>query len=588
MDERMQQNNIATAIISKDSASFKIERKWALKVALLAMAITMIPYLFGYSLTGAGPAFSKFNWLGYNIDDSLVYFSWMRQSSEGHFFQLNLFTTEKQKGHQFNLFFDVLGWLKALLHIPIWAIYHISRMTLGVLFLYICWRFIEVIFKDVGARKTVFLMLCFSAGLGWIPGLWKQTGLMSPVDVWQPEAITFLCLYLSPLFLISLILMVGIIGGLYIADKTGSWKAATYAGIFGLILGNIHTYDVITLITIWSIWLIVQSIRKRRMDWLAWGHAFYAGAWTAISTGYMFYIFQSDAVFHKRVDVPTLSPTPWLYLAAYAPQLLLALIGLYMVWKKGWKDDGNKNPWLSQDIYVFLWVWSLATFLAAYLPVAYQRKMLMGEHIPLSFLAGASLWMILSELNINKKYIWVYCTIAFLSITNIRFMLRDMTRYVEDRSQSMIHRPYLYAGEVRALDWIRDHTPRDAPVQPLPWITITADHKLAFYDITLANMTPGKTGHAVEAGHWGETPDFIKNMDMWVHFILPGGDDQSKIDLLRETGIRYIIFSQKRPETHTSPEDTQLLREFLKTPPSWLKKIPEASSEDADVYEVRL
>ena len=52
------------------------------------------------------------------------------------------------------------------------------------------------------------LVICFSAGLGWIPGLWETGSLGGPVDKWQPEAITFLSLYIFPLFIVSLLLMI--------------------------------------------------------------------------------------------------------------------------------------------------------------------------------------------------------------------------------------------------------------------------------------------------------------------------------------------------------------------------------------------
>ena len=58
-----------------------------------------------------------------------------------------------------------------------------------------------------------------SSGIGWlIPHVQSPVG---SVDVWQPEAITFLSIYLNPLFLAGLILMLGSFYYLLLARKHG-------------------------------------------------------------------------------------------------------------------------------------------------------------------------------------------------------------------------------------------------------------------------------------------------------------------------------------------------------------------------------
>src|SRR5206468_3459306 len=112
---------------------------------------------------------------------------------------------------QFNLFFLALGWLSALLHVPPTVMYQAARVVLGVALLRAVWWLLEMWLADPRARRAAFLCVCFSAGLGWMPGLWEQGILRGPADTWQPEAVTFLSLYLFPLFVVSLLLMVGVI-----------------------------------------------------------------------------------------------------------------------------------------------------------------------------------------------------------------------------------------------------------------------------------------------------------------------------------------------------------------------------------------
>jgi hypothetical protein len=590
------------------------QQRWALRVAMAAMALTMLPYLFGYTLLGANPARGWFSWLGYNLDDSCVYLSWMRQAADGHFFQRNLFTTEPQWGHQFNLFFLALGGIAGLAHLPLLLVYHAARLILGIAFLRAVWWLIEMLLADARAQRAAYLVVCFSAGLGWLPGLWRQSGINSPVDVWQPESTTFLCLYLSPLFLVSLLLMAGVLGWLWVAEQRRSWRPSVYAGMCGLLLGNIHTYDVITLCVIWGGFLLARAVVQKRWNWGAWGRALVAGALTAVSTGYMFYLVKTEAVFAQRVAVPTLSPAFSLYALGYGPVLVLALVGALGVGRAALENEetrkwgngemaalspGSDSRLTTHDSRLFLIVWSVLNIAVAYLPVSFNRKMLMGAHVPLAILAGVALWRLLRRFTppdppLRKggtKGGWRWpaglaAALLLLSPTNGRFMLRDAQNFQDNRGQSRIQRPYMYAGEVQALLWLREHAPPGAAIQPLPWIIRISERQIAFFDTTVACFTPGLTGHPVHAGHWGETPDFPTTMGLWARFLNPATPDAWRRDLLRRSKVRYVVFTQKHDETQDETTENYLLSVLRGSPPPYLRLLPEASNADADVYEV--
>jgi hypothetical protein len=560
--------------------ALRAHRRWVWIPAVAVMLVTLIPYLWGASLAGARPALGVYSWFTFNTTDHCVYLSWMRQAADGHFFQRNLFTTEPQSGHQFNLLFLALGLISRITHLPTNIVYQIARIALGIAFLRSVWWLLELLVEDARARRAAFWVLCFSAGLGWIPGLWEMgIGPPSgpgPVDTWQPEAVTFLSLYLFPLFLCSLLLMVGVIGWLVVAERTRSLRPAIYAGICGLLLGNIHTYDVITLMAIWGGYLLVRTIFERRFDFGSWGRALIAGALTAVSTGYMAYLLKTEEVFAKRVAVPTLSPPFRMVILGFGLVLVLAVLGA--VWKRT-----NQRP---GDSRLLLIVWAVMNIAVGYLPVAFQRKMVMGAHIPLAILAGTALTALLQRAPDRLRPLALAASIALLSITNVRFVLRDMAELPQNPGPV---RNYMYAGERAALDWIRDHTPPGVSVQPLPWVTINPQTgQFGFFDNTVACFTPGLTDHPVNAGHWGETPDFGRTMNQWATFVRPDTTAEWRIDLLRRTGVRYVLFTQKHDETGNPDVENGILALFRTNPPACLRRVPEASNPDADVYEVIL
>ncbi len=585
------------------------ETRWAFGVAIAVMAVTMLPYLFGAMLIGAAPARGWFSWLGYNLDDSCVYLAWMRQAADGSFFQRNLFTTDPQLGHQFSLFFLLLGNVARFAHLPLLLVYQVARLLLGVAFLRAVWWLIRMLVAEGRARRAAFLLVCLSAGLGWLPGQWRHSGLNSPVDVWQPESITFLCLYQSPLFLVSLLLMVGVLGWLLVAERTGSWRAALAAGCCGLLLGNIHTYDVITVGAVWAGYLVVRAILRRRVDAAGLGRAVLVGALTAVSSGYMFYLVKTEAVFAKRMAVETLSPPFMLYVLGYG---LLPLLAAVAAATKGGRsaigaprapmlgEPGSAQPdapgptvqeesgraWRGVGSVAFPVTWAVVNVAVAYLPVPYQRKMLMGAHLPIAMLAGVGLWTLLSKAPERARGIALWAAVIVLGLTNVRFMLRDAGNFQTNRGQSHIQRPYMYSGEVAALEWVREHTAAGVAIQPLPWIALSPEGRVGFVDTTVACFTPGLTGHPVNAGHWGETPDFAGTMGSWVRFLSGRRSPEERAEQLRQSGVRYVIFTQKHDDELT-PETRSALEEWLaQAPRGPFRLVPEASNADADVYEV--
>src|SRR5262249_34855443 len=116
----------------------RTSRRWALGIGLFTMLLTLVPYWIGAALAGG----RRFMWLGYNIDDSCVYLSWMRQAADGSTRVLNLFTTEPQHGMAPNPFFYLLGQVSRFTGLPLLAVYHGSRILCGLALLLLVWEFV--------------------------------------------------------------------------------------------------------------------------------------------------------------------------------------------------------------------------------------------------------------------------------------------------------------------------------------------------------------------------------------------------------------------------------------------------------------
>src|SRR5712691_6443530 len=195
------------------------ERRWAWGWALAAMAVASLPYLFLLGVTPPGRVFWGFV---NNPDDHCVYLAWMRQAADGHFFLQNLFTGDRQPGRTINLFFWALGLFARFTHLPLALVYHLARFGFGALLLVLVYHLAAFLTEDLLARRAAFGFAALSSGLGWL--FWsgsQENPLISPVDAWQPEAITFLSLYANALFCASMASMIGLFLCLLRAQRFG-------------------------------------------------------------------------------------------------------------------------------------------------------------------------------------------------------------------------------------------------------------------------------------------------------------------------------------------------------------------------------
>ena len=302
---------------------------------------------------------------------------------------------------------------------------------------------------------------------------------------------------------------------------------------------------------------------------------------TAISTGYVAYLLKTESVFAQRAAVATESPPVIMYLLGFGLLVPLAVTAACFRLRLASRteDPHCAQPWL------LLPVWVVVNLAVAYLPVAFQRKMIMGEHLPLAVLSGAALACFARNRSPVRWRLNLAILLVLLAPTNCRFLSRDVANTFSDRVQSQ-QRAFLDSGEASALAWLSHHAAEGTAIQPLPWIAPTPEGKTAFLDTTLAVLAPGLTGHPVNAGHWGETPDYVDTMGDWVRFQLAKTPDEWRRELLRRTGVRYLILSQKRSDSFDAGLDPALHTIFQTAPPAYLRKISEASNPEADVFEV--
>ncbi len=491
-----------------------VEWRWVSLVSLGIVLLASIPYLFGYAIA---PTEHEFIGLTRNVDDALVYLSWMRQAADGHFFTRNLFTSEPQVGHGVNLLFYGLGRFAGTTHLPLIVVFHAARLIFGAGLLMLVYAFSRLWIADIRGRRLVLLVTGFSAGLGWLIPVGE--GFDRSVDLWQPEAITFLSIYLSPLFSFSLILMLGSLYLLQVHGATGRTRYAVCAGLLLLILGNVHSYDVIPIGMTWALCALASLLRRPRN-----ARPLVGGLIAAVigmpSAAYQAYIYLHEPVFRLRADVPTLSPSIVFYLLGFGLLIPLAALGV-------------RRLMSNRADYGLLACWVIMAVAAAYLPISFQRKLVMGAHIPLSILAGMGLAAVTEGL--RGRAAVTAAALVILVPSNVVFLAQDMARVIANEPHTTAHAPFVSKDELAALDYLRRHSrPGDIVLAQPPF----------------ASLVPAFTGRTVYCGHWGETARFEEKLRQVLTFFAEPDEVEHHMDFVRRHGIVYVADYHQLPRDH--------------------------------------
>ena len=567
-----------------------VERRLVAALIAFTLLVSTLPYALGYFLAPVmGPGGGRATFIGtpYNIDDYCNYLAWLRQMADGRFFLHNMFTTDPQNDLEFNVFFWLLGRVMAVTHCSPQTALQGARLVGGVGLLWLIYRFYRhCLPADRYARLTAFGFACLSSGFGWVQWhRWQDKNLPGgPVDAWQPEAYTFLSIYTSALMTVSTVLILGTLYALLRGEQTGKWRYAVLAGVCGGILGNMHSYDVLHLSAAWGLFLIVWTILKRGKGVaLSWARAVVALALTLPTTLYMYHVYNAEAVFKARANVPTLSPAVWHYFLAYGLVFLLALFAtvLYLSYLNDWPKTRSgimaltyllkpqsrgtvqrvlgpePQPHLQPHLpLVFAICWAVGGLLVCYLPFAFQRKMLMGEHIPLCLLAGIGAAWLARRYTPRASALILALLVLASAPSNALFLVRDMRHLQFNKSETHLF-PFLPADLVDVYRWLRANTPPAAAVVGLPG---------------LCTYLPGEAGRAVWAGHWAETPHYgLKDAEFADAFDRLAPDDARRRFLLG-TGATYLFYPndisqatfKRHGEVHYWVELTQALPPYLR------------------------
>ena len=279
------------------------------------------------------------------------------------------------------------------------------------------------------------------------------------------------------------------------------------------------------------------------------------------TAGYQYYAIMSDAVFNARVfATSTLSPSPVWVAAGLGLPLLLAVAAPFVA-----------VPKLTPNALRLLLVWAVIAVAISYMvgldgkPVSFQRKLLMGAHVPLCLLAGATLAGVTEKLSGSLPAIVAVSAVLFTVPSNVRFVVRDLTRLSTNTSGTQ-YRPYLSKDETAALRFLRETATHGDAVLVCPDMTAHRYGASALLPY-LGVYVPAYSSATAYAAHWSETAAFErKNGEQFRFFRRDTPDDVRQAFLSANSSIRYVLYTDSVAAGLTGANGDVLINERTGAP----------------------
>lgn len=470
-------------------------------IGLAILILNNIPMLMGFVGNRDGMFLGR---KPINFPDTYTYIAAIEQARQGKILFTNLYTSERQKSSLFRPSYLFIGTVARATGLSSLAAFHLFRVLLSVVFLVISYRFLGVFFRDAWLRIVGFLILLTSGGLGFLLSDISNP----PIDLWLPEANTFLMLAEAPHFILSQILIVSsLLSYLSYRSHNNIRNLVVSAGLV-VFLSLEHPYTIIPL------FLVITGVHiwtKGSLKTLV--------VFTLISsTGILPWAYQMHAnpgfLAWLSADISR-SPGPVSYLLGYGLLVVFAALGAVT-------HLGNVRAKETK----LLFVWIAVTIVLIYIPYAAQRRFIEGFHIPLAILATQGIISIARMAPVRAITLVTLIFSGMMVPTAVMKTVWDARAIRSDTNESYYF--HITSDELSAMRWLEART-------------IPSDVTLSNY--FYGNLIPGFTGRSVYVGHPAETYRFDDKIRFVNAFLLEKDEEKARAFLL-DNRITYMYLGR--------------------------------------------
>ncbi|MFC1727426.1 hypothetical protein ACFL0Y_02785 [Patescibacteria group bacterium] len=480
-------------------------------ISIFTIALALVPLWYAYSQIPEGHQMA-----GIGRDDEYGLFAWAKQAQQGHWLFLNPYSLESVKRQLFNPLFLILGKLSLVLNNDLVLTFNLARVGLGLVFLLTSYWFFGNFFRKKRARLAAFLILCFSSGLGWwlffVPSA-KAPFLFSAVS--STEALSFPSLLFYPHFTAALTMMMVCFVFYLRLVKSGKWSDWLVSCLAGSLLIATHPHESLALVLVPVVYLFLSQGASLKQ----WLRTFFYWVGLGPMVAYFGLLSQLDPVYKQFTQTP-LAPLSWLdFIGAYG--LLLPLAG----WG-AFKALTTKKSLKSRTDNYFALAWVVTVMLLLLVPFGFQRKMVMGFHLPLVILVvlGIKVWW----MKIKSKFVAWSILIGLVLVLAPQNLYFVKSRVAEISAEKEVYQ--LSDSFLKAQQWLEDNVEPESVILANPAIGL---------------VTPAMAGRKVFLGHWGNTNFSEEKAEKLFTFLSSETDEVGRLNFFKEYSLDYYWHDQE-------------------------------------------
>lgn len=469
------------------------ERRWLVAASIGVLAISSLPYLVGAFVATPDRSFTG---LQVNPLDGVSYLAKMQLGWNGDWLFTLRFTAESGAGTFLFTYFIALGHLARLLSVPPIWIFHAARLIGGFALLWLIYALIARFTTSIDLRRRMWWLAALSSGLGWLAML---LGHGNSADLTIAESNTFYSVMANAHFALATALMIAMFL-IVIEAEQFDWRRLVRLSTASLLLSIVQPFAPFAVYGILAVTLLIQWRRDRQWPRASFTLALIAGLLTAPLLLTIYLGTQADPTMRAwTAQNQTPSPPVVDYVIGYGLLLVLAIPGIRLAWQRRSKWD------------VLLLVWIIVTVPMLYAPIALQRRLSLGLHVPIALLAAQGLTQSVRGAGARR-------VIMIATMFTSAFLVLALS------AGAFAHDPriYLNADEVAAFEWLQTHAPRDG-------IVLAAPETGAFI--------PAYTSQRVVYGHPYETVDAARKKQQVIDFFT-GTTDRSA--LLKQVNYVFV------------------------------------------------
>jgi hypothetical protein len=486
-------------------------------IALAILALSSLPYWVGRA---SETDELLFRGIYFDEADYAVHISMMQAGSMGDGTYQMRFTDEEHRAAFLRMFYIALGHASRWTGLHVETTFHIARWIFGFIALSCIYQLFQKIFRSVSHARAAFLLGSCGAGAGWLQLiLGAPLEPISPIDFWLIDAYVFFSVSLFPSFSFNLALM-GLTLNLFLNYlETGKWQTVLWISLLAALSQTTNpialaTVDMAFAGAVLSLWWRNRKIESRHVLALL---AIALAQLPLLSYNYL--ILNHDPVWSTfTFQNQTLSPPPIFYLWGFAPFWLFAPYGIILAFRE-------RN---SSMIAMAAWVFT--GFVLVYLPVAIQRRFILGITIPLAALAIYGLGHLIKLTSfLLKRENLTFLTFALLASVSSIYLVLGTSQHI----QTLPTEKYYPRDFENALAWLNENaTPNDFVLGSIPSSQLTAQ----------------RTRLKVYVGHKMETIQFENKKSYMISFY----KGTSPKNWLTQTRVQWVIYGPYEREISSS------------------------------------